>query len=201
MAAASYVWENMSFYDNTFRQMMAVNPQRSWSKIFTQIWNLAMHEPIMRNQNFSNGRSVSAPSGNFNNNSREGNGHNKKKRCSDACWRFNRNETCNAGCNFEHKCSYCGSYLHSVLDCPKLKGKRGTNRINNSNPHQKVTTTTITRMGNQRMTAKDSRTAINGAAWLPNKLINKVMDLIVHLLSYHFKYLHVSKYVVLQMRK
>ena len=53
-AAAAYVWENVSFYDYTFRQMMSVNPQRSWSKIFNQMWNLAMHEPIMRNQGFNN---------------------------------------------------------------------------------------------------------------------------------------------------
>ena len=127
-AAQSYVWDNVSFYDYTFRQMMAVNPHRSWSKIFNQMWNLAMHEPIIKNS----GTGFNKPyQGSYNGNGNKDSGQ-KKKRLSDACWKFNRNENCGVNCNFKHKCSYCGSYSHGVLDCPKLKGKGGSNSINNT---------------------------------------------------------------------
>ena len=46
MAAASYVWEDVAYYDYTFRQLMAQNPDRSWAKIYNQIWNLSMRNPI-----------------------------------------------------------------------------------------------------------------------------------------------------------
>ena len=121
-AAASYTWENVSFYDYTFRQMMSMNPLRSWSKIFNHMWNLAMNDPIQKQNGQSNKYSYAGNSVSYN--GRDNNG--KRKRCSDACWKFNRNEHCNGStCNFEHKCSYCGSYNHAVVDCPKLKGKMG----------------------------------------------------------------------------
>ena len=133
-AAANYVWENVSFYDYTFRQMMSVNPQRSWSKIFNQMWNLVMHEPIMRNQNGSQ-RSNYQSGNNFNGNGSAGRdlSNFRKRWKSDVCWRFNRNKTCKPGCNFEHKCSYCGQHGHSVIDCPKLKNKGGNFRSGNHN--------------------------------------------------------------------
>ena len=37
----------MSEYDTTFRQLMVAYPQHSWAKIYTQMWNLAMKEPII----------------------------------------------------------------------------------------------------------------------------------------------------------
>ena len=45
-AAQSFVWENVAYYDYTFRQLMERKPVRSWAKIYTQIWNLAMRDPI-----------------------------------------------------------------------------------------------------------------------------------------------------------
>ena len=125
--ASYYTWENVSFYDYMFHQMMSVNPQRSWSKIFNQMWNLAMHDPVQKQQNYQGGRS-SIGQGNQNFHSHDQN--NNRKRKGDACWRYNRNDTCNAAtCHFEHKCSYCCSYNHSMVDCPKLKGK-----MNNTKP-------------------------------------------------------------------
>ena len=46
VAAGAYVWDNVSYYDITFRQLMSQNPERSWSKIYNNMWNLAMREPI-----------------------------------------------------------------------------------------------------------------------------------------------------------
>ena len=47
-AATTYSWENVSYYDITFRHMMAQKPTRSWDKIYNQLWNLAMCDPISR---------------------------------------------------------------------------------------------------------------------------------------------------------
>ena len=139
-AAASYTWENVSFYDYTFRQMMSVNPQRSWSKIFNQMWNLAINDPIQKQNGQGNRYSHGGSTGNYN--GRENNG--KRKRRSDAYWKYNRNEHCNnATCNFEHKCLYCRSYSHAVVDCPKLKSKMGNsgsrqNSHSNNNGHNNI---------------------------------------------------------------
>ena len=54
-AAMSYHWNNVAFYDCTFRQLMAFKPWRSWAKTYTQDWNLAMRDPISRNSNNNNG--------------------------------------------------------------------------------------------------------------------------------------------------
>ena len=42
-AASVYSWECVSFYDQTFRQLMATKPMRSWSKTYLQGWNLALN--------------------------------------------------------------------------------------------------------------------------------------------------------------
>ena len=140
-AVASYSWDNVAYYDYTFRQMMSQNSRRSWAKIFNQLWNLAMCNPIQRGT-FAAGNSYSAKStGNrYGNNAglntnrgtkkvpgKNGNGNKRP------CWKFNKNQACNqASCDFEHKCSYCSSHNHSVLDCLKLHGK---NEKLNKMPH------------------------------------------------------------------
>ena len=48
-AALSFPWDNVAYYDFTFRQLMAAKPWRSWSKTYTQGWNLALRG----NNNFS----------------------------------------------------------------------------------------------------------------------------------------------------
>ena len=34
MAAGTYAWENVAYYDFTFRQLMSERPNRSWAKIY-----------------------------------------------------------------------------------------------------------------------------------------------------------------------
>ena len=53
VAAASYQWHNVAYYDSTFRQLMAYNPNRSWAKLYNQGWNLAMRDPITTSRNNS----------------------------------------------------------------------------------------------------------------------------------------------------
>ena len=133
-AASCYIWENVSYYDFTFRQMMSLNPNRSWSKIYNQLWNLSMTTPIQRNNSFGN-FNPSGGGGNQNSGARKqgqgksGFGVPKKHK---TCWKFNKNQPCNpSSCDFAHKCSYCGTHGHSMLDCTKLhpekKGDKGKN--------------------------------------------------------------------------
>ena len=48
-AAVTYQWDNVSYYDTTFRQMMSERPKRSWAKTYTQLWQLALQDPIQKN--------------------------------------------------------------------------------------------------------------------------------------------------------
>ena len=48
MAAASYQWNNVANYDFTFRQLMGKFPQRSWAKIYNQMWWLSMKDPVQK---------------------------------------------------------------------------------------------------------------------------------------------------------
>ena len=111
-AAAAYKWENVAFYDMTFRHLMAANPQRSWAKIYTQGWSLAMRDSLTRNYE-SSGYSTSYSS--------------NKNNDKGICWRFNKNK-CKFGtnCRFDHRCSYCGGN-HPAISCNKKadKAKKG----------------------------------------------------------------------------
>ena len=50
VTASSFQWDNVANYDLTFRQLMAFKPHRSWAKIYNQGWNLAMRDPLGKNQ-------------------------------------------------------------------------------------------------------------------------------------------------------
>ena len=114
-AAASYNWENVAYYDFTFRHLMAEKPQRSWARTYTQLWNLAMCEPINKPRSHAD---IASPSSD-----KQGRKNNWQDRC---CWRFNRGATCKR-CRFDHRCNYCGSYSHGSFECPKKKGKKDYN--------------------------------------------------------------------------
>ena len=121
LAASSYHWDNVAYYDFTFRQQMAKNPQRSWRKINNQLWSLAMRDPInTRGNSSSNYYNSNNSSSSQNNHSRKSSGDFR----DNCCWKFNKNK-CNRSkseCRFEHRCSLCGSYSHILLNCPKKKG-------------------------------------------------------------------------------
>ena len=115
LAAASYVWENVAYYDVTFRHLMAQNPARSWAKIYNQMWNLAMREPLP--QKHSNFQSFG---GKGNNNGGSGNNGQRRKK-PKYCWAYNRGQTCKDGnsCKYIHKCSYCDAGDHIKQSFPK----------------------------------------------------------------------------------
>ena len=133
-AAATYIWENVANYDFTFCHLMAFNPSRSWAKMYNQMWNLSMKDPIPKNYHNQRG-TVSAGSSFVHKSSGStfssavGNGNQQlqpKKKRSAYCWYFNRGEQCKYGkkCHFTEKCSYCDSSEHAVLSCPKLVGEK-----------------------------------------------------------------------------
>ena len=113
VAAASYAWENVAYYDYTFRQLMAANPSRSWAKTYNQMWNMAMVDPLSKSHGTNYGRGTTQVGQKRDHNGQTG-----------TCWKFNKNK-CKHGpkCRFEHKCSYCGSHNHSAVDC-RRRGKK-----------------------------------------------------------------------------
>ena len=116
VAASAYHWDNVAYYDLTFRQLMAYKPNRSWAKTYNQGWNLAMRDPLIK----------ATPSSNFggrNNN----NGSGKKDWRDDCCWQYNRNRCKNgSSCHFDHRCTYCGGWNHGYYNCRKRLGKATT---------------------------------------------------------------------------
>ena len=96
-AAVSFAWENVYFYDVTFRQLMAEKPNRSWAKTYTQLWNLAMCDHLPKNNgnsfnSFQEGGGQSSVS----------TGSNWKDRC---CWRYNKGNKCKKwNCRYDHRC-------------------------------------------------------------------------------------------------
>ena len=107
-AASTFVWDNVAQYDYTFRKLMAKNPQRSWARTHQNMWSIYLKE---------HNQKPGMP----------GNASSSKKGWRDnCCWKYNR-DRCDkpAGmCRFEHRCSFCGSFSHIYLNCPKKPGKK-----------------------------------------------------------------------------
>ena len=126
-AASSYIWENVASYDTTFRHLMAQYPGRSWAKIYNQMWNLAMRDPIQRgtfqSQTFKSGGNYQNQ-GNATSNGTPGQAGGKAKR-PNYCWSFNRGQ-CKGGsngakCKFVDRCSFCDAGDHGKNTCQKAK--------------------------------------------------------------------------------
>ena len=112
---------------------MSDNPQRSWAKVNTQLWSLAMRDPITTKNPYSN---TIANSGgqNAENYNKKGTGTEWKDIC---CWRYNKNRCIKRAneCKFQHRCSHCGSQNHIYLNCPKRK--RGSSDATHSTPNKR----------------------------------------------------------------
>ena len=105
-ASISFAWENIMYYDVTFRQMMGEKPLRSWGKIYSQLWHVAMCDPLLK----TGTHQPSQP------NAKQGDW---RDRC---CWHFNRNGKCKKwNCAFDHRCTVCGAYNHHAKICNKQK--------------------------------------------------------------------------------
>ena len=127
--ALAYTWENVYTYDKEFRLHMARFPQRSWAIILQQAWSLRLRDRIHGNS--WNGSSSSGGSSH---------GNMSRARVNEPCRRFKKGK-CNFGnnCKYNHKCTYCKKFGHSVLSCRKAVsdrnngGNTGGHAINHPN--------------------------------------------------------------------
>ena len=118
-AASSFVWENVAFYDYTFRQLMEKKPNRSWAKIYNQIWNLAMRDHIQRPV-FGAGNPSGGPASVRKQTSTPQRYGDWRDKC---CWRFNKGRCQRWDCRYDHRCCVlnCGAYSHASFQCPKKR--------------------------------------------------------------------------------
>ena len=127
VAASSFQWHNVAYYNSTFRQLMAYKPNRSWAKLYNQGWNLAMRDPIGNRQS-SSGSNESDTRG-----SNQRNGKNSKRSWrDDCCWNYNKNRCHKTNCEFDHRCTYCGRWNHGNYNCRKRLGKEKGSRESSS---------------------------------------------------------------------
>ena len=125
LAASSYNWENVAFYNFTFRQLMAEKPWRSWARTYTQGWNLALRDGSINKSLHNTG-----PSSNDSNFVTGG----RREWKDDSCWWFNKDKCkkSNQECAFDHRCTYCGVWNHSFYNCRKRLGKTRKGGNNNA---------------------------------------------------------------------
>ena len=130
-AASSFIWENVAFYDHTFRQLMHKRPNRSWAKIYNQIWNIAMRDHIPRNFNGSGYNNAQGSGNRYGNQGSQRHGDWRDK----CCWRFNKGKCRKWDCKWEHRCSTisCGSYTHGAHQCNKKKQNQQYQTQSNNN--------------------------------------------------------------------
>ena len=105
-ASMNYAWNNVYAYDIDFRLHMSRHPQRSWSVILQQAWNLRLQD---RQDN--NRRSSSSHSG----------GSSRRK---DICFCYNVGKcTYGSRCKFDHHCGICGKHGHGAHNCRRTMDK------------------------------------------------------------------------------
>ena len=94
--------------------MHMIKNSECWAVILQQAWSMKLRDRLNRDHQGQ---------GSWNNSSGNHGSHNDNgQKVHDACKRFNRGK-CNFGvnCRYEHKCSYCGKFGHTVLTCRKLQ--------------------------------------------------------------------------------
>ena len=117
-AATSYLWDNVTHYDFTFRQLMHDKPWRSWSKTYMQGWNLALKDLISKSStNYSGGQ------GTVNNQTFAVGNRRFGDWRDDCCWCFNKNR-CKKTVQACHRCTYCGGWNYGFYNCRKRLGKQ-----------------------------------------------------------------------------
>ena len=107
LAASKFSWENVAQYDRIFRRWMEKNPNRSWGKTLSQMWNICMTDPVNTKTNNVSGK--------------------KEGYSCPNCWKFNKGNCNYPNCQFPHKCTYCGGTSHGANACFK-KGRKSENK-------------------------------------------------------------------------
>ena len=99
-AVSAYVCDNVSNYDITFRHLMSTYLQRSWAKIYNQMWNLSMQDSLPKNNQYASGGTKSSEASQLGNSSWGMNSQPRQR--LNYCWVFNKGSTCKDGskCKF-----------------------------------------------------------------------------------------------------
>ena len=105
----------MYSYDKEFRMHISKHPERKWSVILQQAWSMKLKDRISK---FPYQGSFGSP---LNGNHSAVSGSESSQKSNDACRHYNRGN-CKFGsnCHYDHKCSYCFKFGHSILMCYKL---------------------------------------------------------------------------------
>ena len=121
--AQNYTWENVYMYDKDFRIHMGHYPNRNWNIILQQAWSLRLKDKI-NSGNVQSAQWVAQNSGRNGDHMWDDNG-----RINEPCRRYNKGR-CPFGsdCHYEHHCSYCFKFGHSVLFCRKLQADQERGR-------------------------------------------------------------------------
>ena len=121
-ASLTYIWSNVYAYDQDFRVHISKHPGRSWAILLQQSWSMRLQERLRFNDfnHHLNGHKK----GNNSNNKTSPTGSSS----SDACRKYNKGK-CPFGssCKYDHKCSYCFKFGHTILTCHKLVADRERN--------------------------------------------------------------------------
>ena len=136
--AGTYTWENVYVYDREFRLHISRHPERSWSVILQQAWSMKLRDRIICNDNVSNNNGHSHFHQAANSQVSPGSMGTKSK-INEPCCRFNRGKCkFGASCRYEHRCSYCHKFGHTVINCRKLiADQERSGKKNGSNKEHK----------------------------------------------------------------
>lgn len=123
-ASETYVWANVYAYDKIHRTHMQNNPGRTWSKKHRDAWS--DHVKIYRSSALQ-----SSP---------ETLNQGKKKK---PCRYFNKNGKCTkgSGCEFDHKCAFCGMFGHGKHNCRKFLASKKETMATAPHPTPSVSST------------------------------------------------------------
>ena len=116
--SSTYVWENVYAYDKEFHLHISKHPERSWAVILQQAWSMRLKDRL------GGAAIASVNNGLINYSAKASNSHGQdssKEKSNDYCRRYNKGYCkFGASCRFEHRCSYCNKFGHTILQCRKL---------------------------------------------------------------------------------
>ena len=126
MASLTYTWDNVYSYDKDFRLHLSRHPERSWGIILQQAWSMRLKDKLIRGDNHAHQMLSSRESYG---NSRSPGDQSQGVDVNNICRRYNRGHcTFRQTCRYDHRCSFCFKFGHSVINCRKLQSDRNRPR-------------------------------------------------------------------------
>ena len=105
---------------------MSKHPGCSWAILLQQSWSMRLQDRVRFNDF---GRHITGKNG-------KANGKTSPSGGNDACRKYNLGKCpFGSGCKYDHKCSYCFKFGHTILTCRKLIADRDRNGGGSSSHH------------------------------------------------------------------